>query len=40
MAIMRKEPNFMKELEIYYLKTLHAENDNITKRKCLLFFNT
>ncbi len=27
----------MKELEIYYLKALHADNDNITKKKYLLF---
>ncbi len=27
----------MKELAIYYLKALHADNDDITKRKYLLF---
>ncbi len=28
----------MKELEIYYLKALHAENDNITKSEMSFFF--
>ncbi len=36
MTIMHKESNFYEELEIYYLKILHAQNDNIAKKKCFL----